>query len=254
MPQHIDSPQPVISEKFSGLIWKIKVQEQLGLMAIESRNSHIKQVAFTVLNFITGKVHFKEVSYNEQWNLSLAFIGEKNLVIIGYGHSDRPESKGIMSVSLADGSIIWEKFNISLNDAQASGIQVYDPRFQPRKYSWIDHLSSNEIEVSALEPVLTGTILFPEIDNSINIPSFINHAQIAGDILTLGFENKKLLSFHEAKNDFFQQRLIVYQEDKILIDDILISGIQKLQPEAFFIQQNHLLYVRDKQEIISHLV
>ncbi len=254
MPHHTDLIPPVIAEKFSGLIWKIKVQEQSGLMAIESRNSDLKQVAFTVLNFITGYVHFKEISYNEQWNLSLAFIGEENLIINGYGQADRPESKGIMSVRLTDGSVMWEKFNISLNDVLPEGIQVYDPRFQPRKYSWIDHLSSHEIENPPSEPVAASTILFPEIDNSITIPSFIQHGQIAGDILALTFANKKMLSFHEVKEDFFHQRLIVYQEDKLLIDDILISGIQKLQPEAFFIQQNHLLYIRDKREIISHLV
>ncbi|MEJ7780236.1 MAG: DUF4905 domain-containing protein [Daejeonella sp.] len=254
MSHHTDPMQPVISEKFSGLIWKIKIQEQLGLIAIESRNSDLKQVAFTVLNFISGVVHFKEISYNEQWNLSLAFIGEKNVVINGYGHSDRPESKGIMSVSLADGSVLWERFNISLNEVHESGIQVYDPRFQPRKYSWIDHLTSDTIVAQSREPVAGSTIVFPEIDNAINIPSFIKHEQIAGDISALLFANKTILSFHETKDGFFQQRLIVYQEDKILIDDILISGIQKLQPEAFFIQQNHLLYIRDKQEIISHLV
>lgn len=254
MPQHTQPMQPVISEKFSGLIWKIKVQGPLGLMAVETRNSDLKQVAFTVLNFISGHVHFKEVSYNEQWNLSLAFIGDKNLVINGYGHSDRPESKGIMSVSLTDGSVIWEKFNISLNEVNASGIQVYDSRFQPRKFDWIDHLSSNAIEAPALGQDPDSVILFPETDQSINIPSFIKHGEITGDILSLTFADKKILSFHEAKDGFFCQRLIVYQEDKVLIDDILISGIQKLQPEAFFIQQNHLLYVRDKREIISHLV
>ncbi len=223
-------------------------------MAIESRNSNLKQVSFTVLNFITGLVHFKEISYNEQWNLSLAFIGDKNLVLNGYGHPDSPESKGIISVSVSDGSIIWERFNISLNDVQASGIEVYDPRFQPRKYSWIDHLSSEAIHAPSRETVSVSSILFPETDNSFDIPSFIKHEQIAGDISVLNFENKTILSFHEVKEGFFQQRLIVYQEDNILIDDILISGIQKLQPEAFFIQQNHLLYIRDKQEIISHLV
>lgn len=37
-----------------------------------------------------------------------------------------------------------------------------------------------------------------------------------------------------------QQRLIVYQQDSIFLDDIMISGIQKMQPEAFFIQNNQL--------------
>jgi len=251
---NINTIQPVISEKFSGLIWKIKVQEELGLFAVESRNSDLKQVAFTVLNFINGEVHFKEITYSEKWNLNLAFIGKENLIINSYANADSPESKGILSVNLANGSIIWERFNISLNHVQDSGLQVYDPRFQPRKYSWIDHITSDVIDAQPKELMHKSTIIFPEIDNSISLPAFITHGQIAGDIFALSFSGKKFVSFHEVKDDFFEQRIIVYQGDKVLIDNIMISGIQKLQPEAFFIQQNHLLYIRDKQEIISHLV
>lgn len=251
---NINTIQPVISEKFSGFVWKIKVQEEMGLLAIESRNSDLKQVAFTVLNFINGNVHFKEITYSEKWNLNLAYIGKENLIINSYANADSPESKGILSVNLANGSVIWERFNISLNDVQDSGLQVYDPRFQPRKYSWIDHITSNVIDAQSKKLMHESTIIFPGTDNSINLPPFITHGQIAGDISALSFSGKKIVSFHEVKDDFFEQRIIVYQGDRILIDDIMISGIQKLQPEAFFIQQNHLLYIRDKQEIISHLV
>lgn len=246
--------QPVISEKLSGLIWKIKVREELGLLAIESRNSDLKQVSFTVLNFINGNVHFKEITYSEKWNLNLAFIGKKNLIINSYANADSPESKGILSVNLADGSVIWETFNISLNLAQDSGLQVYDPRFQPRKYSWIDHITANPLDVQLQEQTPESTILFPETDNSFCLPSFINHGQIVEDISVLSFSKKIFVSFHEVNDGFFQQKLIVYQEDMVILDEILISGIQKLQPEAFFIQKNHLLYIRDKQEIISYLI
>lgn len=51
-----------------------------------------------------------------------------------------------------------------------------------------------------------------------------------------------------------QQRLIVYQQNSIFPDDIMICGIQKLQPEAFFIQNNQLYYIRNKNELVSYLV
>ena len=51
-----------------------------------------------------------------------------------------------------------------------------------------------------------------------------------------------------------QQRLVVYQDDRIFIDDIIIDGIEKLQPESFFIANNRLLYVQNKNEIVSYFV
>lgn len=240
-----------LSERFSGLIWKIKVHES-GVIALETRNTELKQVSFSACNFITGKTYFKEKQYHENWNLSLAFAGEGNLILNGYEHAETPENKGIISVNIYDGSIIWQQFNISLNAVQDGGLQVYDPRLHPRKYYWIDHISA--ATTAAPSSDIDTTIIFPRIDNSFILPSFINHGVLAGELSVLSWFDKVIVSFHEINNDQLKQRLVVYQGDKVLIDDILISGIQKLQPEAFFIQQNHLFCIRNKEEILAYLV
>ena len=234
------------------MIWKVKIHGS-GVIAIETRNSELKQVLFSAFSFITGETYFKEQVYEENWNLSLAFAGAKNLVLNAYEHAETPESKGILSVNMRDGSIIWQKFNISLNQVQDEGLQVYDSRLQPRKCYWIGHFTAEGIAPPVADPHDMG-IIFPETSNSFILPSFIKYGVIAGEVSTLYYSEKVFLSFHEIESGYLKQRLIVYQEDKVLIDDILISGIQKLQPEAFFIQQNHLFYIRNKQEIIAYLV
>ena len=40
----------------------------------------------------------------------------------------------------------------------------------------------------------------------------------------------------------------------IVIDDIIIDDIQKLQPESFFMMNKQLLYIRNKNEIVSYFV
>ncbi len=251
MRPNINTLTPSLSEKFCGLIWKVKVYRS-GLIAIETRNTEQKQVSFSAFSFITGEMYFKEKSYDESWNLSLAFAGSGNLVLTGYEHAGSPESKGILSVSTKDGSIIWQRFNISLNSVKEGGLQVYDPRLQPRKYYWIDH-STAAIMEAPLNDIETP-IIFPGIDNSFIIPAFVECGVLAGELSVLCYSDKVIVSFHEVYNGQLKQRLVVYQGDKILIDDILISGIQKLQPEAFFIQQNHLFYIRNKEEILAYLV
>ena len=244
--------QPSLSERFSGMIWKVKVHTS-GVIAIETRKTDPKQVLFSAFNFITGQTYFKEHVYEESWNLSLAFAGGKNLVLNAYEHAETPESKGILSINIEDGSVIWQKFNISLNQAKDAGLQVYDSRFQPRKYYWIDHLTAEDIALP-IEGASYPRIIFPETNRPFTIPSFIDHGAVAGELSTLRYSDKVFLSFHEVENDYLKQRLIVYQGDRVLMDDILISGIQKLQPEAFFIQQNHLFYIRNKGEIITYLI
>ncbi|RYE28510.1 MAG: DUF4905 domain-containing protein, partial [Sphingobacteriales bacterium] len=211
-----------------------------------------KQVCFSSLNFITGEMNFRERSYEESWNLSLAFAGGENLILNAFEHAQTPESKGILSIDAKDGSVIWEQYNISLNEVRSGGIQVYDARIQPRKYYWIDHIMGSVIPQPTND--IHADIIFPEIDNTFIIPEFVEHDPLAGELSVLAYSGSVFLSFHEISNGQMKQRLVVYQGDKILLDDILISGIQKLQPEAFFIQQNHLFYVRNKEEILAYLV
>jgi hypothetical protein len=243
---------PALAANFSGIIWKLKTDES-GIIAVETRDTSKKEVRFSAFSFITGETYFKEHIYEERWNLSLAFTTENNLVINSFEHAETPESKGIISVNLKDGSVLWQKFNISLNLPQHNGLQVYDSRMQPRKYYWIEHLTGRNMAAPSIQPEDHG-ILFPEADKSFTIPHFIQHAPLAGDLSVLQYSDKVFLSFHELMDDHLRQRLLVYQGDKVLLDDILISGIQKLQPEAFFIQQNHLIFIRNKGEIISYLL
>lgn len=247
----INTLSPVLSQKFSGVIWKIKLH-QGGLIAVESRNVTSKRVSFSTFNFNSGETNFKECSFEESWNLTLAYVGANNLIINASESSQTPQTKGILSVNAKNGQVLWELYNISLNDAQEGGLQVFDSRIQPRKLYWIDHINASVIPPPAT--VSVPEIIFPENTPGYEIPGFIKHGSLAGDLHVLQKFNKVFISFHEVNHDQIRQRLIVYQGDKVLLDDIMISGIQKLQPEAFFIQQNHLFYVRNKEELLAYLV
>lgn len=252
MAARVNLIKPCLSERFSGLIWKVQVH-QSGVLGIETRNTELKQVSFSAFNFKTGETYFKDQTYDEKWNLSLAFAGERNLILSAREHSETPENKGVISIHTLDGSIRWQKFNISLNQVGEAGLQVYDSRFQPRKYFWVDHISGEIITAPLLHEAVEN-LFFPETDPFFVIPSFIEHGFLVGELVVLTHSGKVFLSFHERDGEFFKQRIVVYQDDKVLIDDILISGIQKLQPEAFFIQQNHLFYIRQKEEMVTYLV
>lgn len=249
-----DKLKLIFSEKFKGLIWKILINEQRGLLAIENRDSELKQVCFSVLNLKNGEINFKEKAFEEPWTLNLVYTGEENLVLTDYEHSNSPESKGILSVNIRDGSLLWQKYNLSLNQIQDIGIQVYESRIYPRKYTWIDHVSSVTISDPGEIIPEKKSLLLPELQESPNLPEFFKHLKIAGDILILNYKGLNIISFHEQMDNYMTQRLIVYQDNNILLDDILIPGIQKLQPEAFFIQSNQLFYIRNKNEIVSYLV
>ena len=86
------------------------------------------------------------------------------------------------------------------------------------------------------------------------MPNFIEHGLIIGQISVLHKDGLSIVSFHQKMKNNMQQRLVVYQDDRIFIDDIIIDDIQKLQPESFFMMNKQLLYIRNKNEIVSYFV
>jgi len=244
----------ILSEKFEGIIWKIVLNEKYGLIAIESRDTELRQTAFSVINYTTGETLFKQKVFEEPWDLNLAYIAEKNLIITAYGQAVSPESKGIISIRIQDAEVQWEHYNLTLNWANNDGLQVYDPRINPRRYFWISYKKGEPIEEPDHISPEMNALLFPQLIDSFVIPNFILREELIGETSVLVFQNLTIISFHEKKKNNIQQRLLVYQEDSILLDEILIRDIQKLQPESFFTQKNLLFYIRNKNEIVSYLV
>jgi hypothetical protein len=245
---------PIFSIKFGGIIWKIEVNDKYGLIAIESRSLESKKTSFSVINYKTGEILIKERIFQETWNLNLAYIAEKNLILTAYGQTGSPESKGIISVNNKDAELLWEHYNLSLNKANDEGLQVFDPRINPRRLTWISHIKGENIAESDKTEHNNETLIHPEFKTQFSIPDFILREEIIGDLSVLCVRDLTIISFHEKVQNIIQQRLLVYQDDTILLDEILISGIQKLQPESFFMQKNHLFCIRNKNEIVSYLV
>ncbi|SDM58215.1 protein of unknown function [Daejeonella rubra] len=244
----------IFSEKFKGLIWKIRIQEKKGYLAIESRQLESGKIAFTVLDHQTGEINFKEKSFLEPMNLNLAYAAQNNILLTANEHTESPASKGLISVNIVDGEILWERYNFTLNQAVPDGVQVFDPKIYPRKYTWIDHISAENIVEQENSQYENSYLIFPALVESYTLPDFIDHGPIQGDISVLSFNRLSMVCFHQTFENNMQQRLVVYQDDRILLDDIMIAGIQKLQPESFFIVNKRLLYIRNKDEIVSYFV
>jgi hypothetical protein len=241
-------------EKFSGLIWRMQIQEETGSIAIESRNIDTKKVLFSVLNYETGKIFFKEKAFAEPMNANLAYLSEDTLLLKLNEHMESPESSGLISIELKSAKILWEKYNVSIQQVTNYGIQIFDTKISPRRFSWINHLNTSTLSEPSQISLNSNSIIFPEINNEYSFPNFIEHGSIEGGVADLNIDGLRIICFHEKIEGKLQQKLLIYQNNKILHEDILISNIQKLQPESFFMIEKQLFYIRNKDEIVSYFV
>jgi hypothetical protein len=216
----------VFAEKFNGLIWRIKIDEDNDYLAIESRNIDTKKVLFSVLNFKTGKIFFKESAFGEPMNANLAYLSKDTLLLKLNEHVESPESSGLICIELESDKILWEKYNVAIQQATEYGIQIFDTKISPRRYNWINHLNASILPEPSQIKHNTSSIKFPDLNKSYTFPNFIEHGLIEGVVAELKIDDLQIICFHEKLADKLQQKLLIYQNNKKLHEDILISNIQ----------------------------
>jgi hypothetical protein len=246
--------KPFLREKFNSIIWKIEIDTENDLIAIETRDSENRTAYFSAFNFAIATCLFKEVTVEQSWTWGLDRVANGFIYLHSYVAEQSPEHKGIIALNKL-GQIGWQQFNKTLHAVSKEGLIVYDPKLQPR---WLDLLQPE-----------TGTILKSNIKNyqpaerEILVPDLIYdlsiHPQlpqnIFGPIYFLQYNLKNCYAYHIKESENYIQQLLITQEDSILLKENLTPPIQKLNPEAFFITRGNLFCIRDeKREIVSYLV
>ncbi|WP_256012563.1 DUF4905 domain-containing protein [Desertivirga xinjiangensis] len=247
--------KPFLKEKFRGIIWKVVLDEQEPVIAVETRDpeNHISE--YSAYNFETGTCLFKEQSVEDSWLWSLDKAHEGLIFLHSYISEQSPEHKGIIALN-RNGALEWQQYNKTLQAVSVDGLVTYDPRIQPRRLELLKPengmpIANNIQHYTSYEQ----DIRLPDIiNNSKELPSFFP-ANVEGPVWVLSIDDKNCYAYHIKKGGNLTQQLIISQGNNILIQDNLEENIQKLNPEAFFISRHNLFCIRgEKREIVSYLV
>ncbi|MXV50692.1 DUF4905 domain-containing protein [Pedobacter sp. HMF7647] len=237
------------SHRFSGTIWKIELDKIAGYLAIETRTSGQKYPDFSLFDYITGTCLFDQINFPEyeQWTLDKADSG--HVLLHGYLREGSPERNGII-VLTSKGQIAWQKFNYAL-EAVANGVAgIYNANVQPRRIEYVAVSNGGNTSQPDLSFDYFEDFRFPTMTNQ-PVPGF---EEIAGSLSHLQINGKSIYSFHRKAAGGYEQFLSLYQGDQLIFEEKIDGPIQKLNPEAFFIHQNNLFFIRNKNEIVSYLV
>ncbi|MDB5086247.1 MAG: hypothetical protein JWR09_241, partial [Mucilaginibacter sp.] len=59
----------------------------------------------------------------------------------------------------------------------------------------------------------------------------------------------RIVSLHTLVDGQLNQLLFIMDGNKKIYEDLLNNKIQKMQPEAFILHKNHLIYIKNKAEL-----
>ena len=246
--------KPSLREKFSSIIWKVELDEDQNLIAIETRDKNSHSAAFSSFDYSDGTCYFKEQTTENSWWWGLDRIHQGTVFLHGYKNEGSPEHSGIIAWDAKSGENKWHRFNYALDTISDQGVIVYNPLIQSSKP---ELLSPETGELLALMPgnrSYRRHIEFPDPYRDLALPDFIP-ANAVEPFLHLNYNGKDCWAFHIKTAEGFTQRLIITDKKEIILSDNLAEGIQKLNPEAFFIQKRYLFCIRNNNyEIASYLL
>jgi hypothetical protein len=247
--------KPSLSETFTSIIWKIETDDTESVVAIETRNSSDRISHYSAYNYATGKCLFKEVTVEDSWHWSLDRVHQGIVFLHSYVHESHPEHKGIIALN-HEGNIAWQQFNKTLYDVTDKGLMIYNPKIQPKNFELIATADGSPVPGNAKEftPVQRN-IIVPDILSDVAFVKHLLPENFVEPIFYKKFNDKVILVYHVRNGNLFSQQLAVYQDGSLVLQDNLASDIQKLNPEAFFIERNHMFCIRsNKQQFVSYLV
>ena len=248
---------PHICEPFAGTVWRMEVDELTDTLFIEIRNSGEKKVSFAAIDLASGKTWFKDLVTHERWLTGIEAAYDGVLLLHNYQSAKSPAHKGIIAIDAQTAKTLWSNYNYAIDQLSADGPIFYDARIQPRRLFYLD-VKTGATAGNYIPSVNTG------LQNNIVAPGLISHEalafklknihQDANMIHYLEYNNFRIVSLHAPNKNGFSQVLYVInglhpEGFGPVYEDLLNENIQKVQPEAFIMHKNRLIYIKNKTEI-----
>jgi hypothetical protein len=243
--------QPSINEHFNGTIWRMEIDELTDTIVLEIRNEE-KKVCFGSINLKSGEVHFKDLSISEQWLTGIETAYDGALLLHYYQSETGPAHKGLLAIDAFTGKTLWSNYNFAFDYLSIDGPIVFDTIVLPRKLFLAD------IKTGATTRIYEPSV-YKEVTNNIVVPMFISPDELPPKLISvhpfgnmvhyLEYNNLRIVSLHALKGGHLTQSILIFDGVDKIYEDLLYSEIQKIQPEAFIMHKNCLIYIKNKSDL-----
>lgn len=244
---------PFINQQFDWPVWRMQIDEKSSTLFVELRNSGEKKVAFGAVNLLNGHLNFKDLTTPERWLTGIEAAYDGVLLLHNYQSETGPVHKGIMAIDVT-GKTLWSNYTLALDHLSINGPVVYNTQVQPPKLFLAD--IKNGETIRSYEPLADAVL-----DNHIRSPQLLSAdfmkdlslpaEPYANTVHYMEHNNYRIVSLHTFFQEKIKQHLfIINNEGAIVYQDLLNSDIQKLQPEAFVVHKNNLVYLKERSALI----
>lgn len=244
--------KPYIQQQLAGQIWKMLIDPVSHLLFVEVRDIDNRQVSFSGFDLRTGKLTFTDLVPDEKWLTGMEGCFDGVLFLHGYQSAQSPVHKGITAVDGPTGKTLWSNYTYAIQHISVSGPIAFNTQIQPVKLFVLNAQNGAALRAynASVDIDIDQDIQVPDIMETPN-EAFSKHieGEVVGNIDYIEHNSFRIVSLHTLVKTRLSQVLLIMQGNDLVYEDLLIDEIQKLQPEAFIMQQNRLIYIKNKVEL-----
>ncbi len=244
--------QSHISYQFKSAVWRLEIDAHSQTLFTEIRDQDDKRVFFSSVNLESGKVNFDGLQTEERWLTGIEAAYKGVLLLHNYQSESGPAHKGLIAFDGESGSLLWNNYTNAFDHLSVNGPVIYDTRIQPRMLYLADIKTGTPVR--PYEPLIdveeVTNIILPDVIPAKFLETLpIESVPFGNTAHYLEHNNLRIVSLHALAEGTLQQRLYIVDNANIIYEDILNTDIQKLQPEAFLIYRDQLIYLKNKSEL-----
>ena len=257
--------EKVINHNFEGKIWNTTFSEQY--CVLEIRDELTRQVSFSCINLLIGKMIWENTKPEKSWWLSLVGIFEEYLILHKYSSNQKPEPEAVLILNIQTGNIFeriddWAFFNY-----KGSTLTVYQIQNSQPVYKVIDLESIvTTIQQAECRPSHNSIIETPTVQTSpTHYPEDSSHfptiykflyrllnidAVKAVDYLEIS--NKIIISYYIYRDKSFLNYLLVTNRRREILLNDLIAETEGIGIDTFTVKSDTLLYVKNQTQFVGY--
>ena len=253
-------------------IWRVHPAVR-GRILGEERDLERKQVSFFALDMATGAVLWHRPGVGDPWWVGMNRVAGDLLFVHGFATPDLPVQRGVTVIAAATGEHLWSRTEWSIERVDEASLIVREDRPGGSVLLAVDSTTGSVLNENVASD---GNVQLPEDPlAAVEFPALLSGAEVqerrsgefvarqwavdrlAGPIELLEQPALVLMAANERKGEEAGGRLVhhlrVVKRDtgRVVYRDILAASATGPGMDAFFVQDNALVYVRERRTLCA---
>ena len=253
-------------------IWRVHPAVR-GRILGEERDLERKQVSFFALDMTTGAVLWHRPGVGDPWWVGMSRVVGDLLFLHGFATPDLPVERGVTVIAAATGDHLWSRSEWSMERVEEGSLTVREDRrggsvllaVDPHTGSLLNQNVVSGRPVQPLEDPLAA-VEFPALLSGTEVQEHQSGEyvarqwavdRLAGPIELLEHRALFMIAASERKGEGSEGGLVhhlrVVKRDtgRVVYRDTLAASATGPGMDAFFVQDNALVYVRERRTLCA---